>query len=71
MLGDVDGDDATGHQLAGHGVAAGRLQHALDAGTLPRELPDAISQAGDILARALPAPKKNMDELPNELHLID
>ncbi|MCA9271830.1 MAG: hypothetical protein KDA31_02170 [Phycisphaerales bacterium] len=66
-------DDAFESMLAEHQLEPVRLrlQHALDAGTLPRELPDAISQAGDILARALPAPKKNMDELPNELHLID
>lgn len=38
---------------------------------IPEALERAIGEAGEILSRKLPAPKKNMDELPNELHLID
>ncbi len=47
------------------------IQSALDSGVLPTALAEAVREAGDILAQHLPAPKKNMDELPNELHLID
>ena len=38
---------------------------------IPEALAKAISDAGEILSEKLPAPKRNMDELSNELHLID
>lgn len=47
------------------------IREGMHANRLPAALRDAIIQAGDILAPHVPSPKKNMDELPNELHLID
>lgn len=66
-------DDAFESLLAEHRLepVRERIQRALDAGKLPGELAKAIGEAGEILAEALPSPRKNMDELPNELHLID
>ncbi len=66
-------DDAFESLLAEHRLEPirERLQRALDAGRLAADLAPAIAEAGMILSEALPAPKKNMDELPNELHLID
>ncbi|HED52937.1 MAG TPA: hypothetical protein ENJ00_01890 [Phycisphaerales bacterium] len=40
-------------------------------GRLPEALTSAIEQAGRVLGERLPAPKRNMDELGNELYLID
>ena len=66
-------DDAFESMLAEHRLepVRERIKRALDAGRLPAELAGAIAEAGEILAQALPSPKKNMDELSNELHLID
>ncbi len=66
-------DDAFESIIAEHQLepVRQRIQRALNRGTLPTELAPGIQEAGDILAKALPAPHKNMDELPNELHLID
>ncbi len=47
------------------------IAEGLRTNRLPSALREGIEQAGGILAQHLPAPKRNMDELPNELHLID
>jgi putative membrane protein len=59
-------------------VNAGELESVREkirAGIRARQIPEAlavaITEAGEILSTKLPAPKKNMDQLPNELHLID
>ena len=66
-------DDAFESLLAEHQLdpVRDRLQKALSTGKLRAELAPAIREAGNILAQTLPSPKKNMDELSNELHLID
>jgi len=59
-------------------VDAGELESVRETirqGIRDRRIPEALAMsildAGKILSKKLPAPKRNMDELPNELYLID
>ncbi|GAB5495828.1 MAG: TPM domain-containing protein [Phycisphaerales bacterium] len=66
-------DDAVERVLATGELDSVRdtIREGLRTNRLPNALREAITQAGEILSPHLPTPLPNMDELPNELHLID